>query len=247
VYVTDGNESIIIAHDPSGLYFPTIHSVIESDSRTLGVGKLAAPPQQGLTEIILALKLWSAITSVDDFIALYQNPPQLEKWGWLYEERCWTGEQLAQAFSVGMFAVDIIGVPGFEGIGRFFEVADQALLDGLRLSQFGAEYEIEQRLSQFKGAVRLRQYHAPIPILQPVGFCEDPPEESLVTPAPPQMSSDSLIVFRSMRDGFTEIYVMKADGSDQRRLTANNAGDDNPAWSPDGQTILFSSVPISVA
>jgi hypothetical protein len=38
------------------------------------------------------------------------------------------------------------------------------------------------------------------------------------------------IVFESYRDGNTEIYVMKADGSEQKRLTNNPADDWKPSW-----------------
>jgi Tol biopolymer transport system component len=38
-----------------------------------------------------------------------------------------------------------------------------------------------------------------------------------------------------------EIYVMNSDGSDQRRLTANDANDEPTSWSPDGQRIAFHS------
>ena len=38
-----------------------------------------------------------------------------------------------------------------------------------------------------------------------------------------------------------EIYVMNADGTDQTRLTNNDAIDINPSWSPDGEKIAFSS------
>jgi len=49
------------------------------------------------------------------------------------------------------------------------------------------------------------------------------------------------IAFTSDRDGNNEIYVMKADGSEQTRLTSNGGQDYFPAWSPDGTRIAFVS------
>ena len=49
------------------------------------------------------------------------------------------------------------------------------------------------------------------------------------------------IAFTSMRDGNSEIYVMDGDGSNQRRVTVNPAGDRLPTWSPDGKKIAFVS------
>jgi TolB protein len=49
------------------------------------------------------------------------------------------------------------------------------------------------------------------------------------------------IAFVSDRDGNFEIYLMKADGSSQTRLTNNPATDFQPAWSPDGKKIAFTS------
>src|SRR3989442_1285927 len=46
---------------------------------------------------------------------------------------------------------------------------------------------------------------------------------------------------RSDRTGDAEIFVMNLDGSGQANLTNRPEGDFDPAWSPDGTTIAFSS------
>ena len=47
------------------------------------------------------------------------------------------------------------------------------------------------------------------------------------------------IVFRSNRDGNSEIYVMSSFGNDQMRLTNYQEDDVSPSWSPNGQQIVF--------
>lgn len=49
------------------------------------------------------------------------------------------------------------------------------------------------------------------------------------------------IAFQSDRDGNYEIYVMDADGKNQRRLTNNLSYDEFPSWSSDGRSIVFQS------
>lgn len=56
----------------------------------------------------------------------------------------------------------------------------------------------------------------------------------------PRWSPDgSRIAFVSWRDGSSEIYTMRADGSELVRQTNSPDTDTNPLWSPDGRTLLF--------
>jgi TolB protein len=49
----------------------------------------------------------------------------------------------------------------------------------------------------------------------------------------------SFIAFASERTGSGDIYVMRADGSEVRRLTEHPAYEGAPSWSPDGKWIAF--------
>ncbi len=58
----------------------------------------------------------------------------------------------------------------------------------------------------------------------------------------PKYSPDGKqIVFSSRRDDDFEIYLMNADGSNQRRLTESPGVDTHPSISPDGKRIVFTS------
>ncbi|MBN1810232.1 MAG: protein kinase [Anaerolineae bacterium] len=49
------------------------------------------------------------------------------------------------------------------------------------------------------------------------------------------------VIYHDDRSGDNEIYVANADGSGEWRLTDHPANDTEPAWSPDGSCIIFSS------
>ena len=53
------------------------------------------------------------------------------------------------------------------------------------------------------------------------------------------LDAQAQIAFVSERDGNFEIYVMGADGKNQRRLTNNPLAEWDPSWSSDGERIAF--------
>jgi Tol biopolymer transport system component len=59
-------------------------------------------------------------------------------------------------------------------------------------------------------------------------------------PEPP-VEKTLKIAFISDRDGNAEIYVMNADGTNQKRLTQNDGADGPFSWSPDGSKICYVS------
>jgi dipeptidyl aminopeptidase/acylaminoacyl peptidase len=56
-----------------------------------------------------------------------------------------------------------------------------------------------------------------------------------------EIDFEGVIAFISGRDGNNEIYLMNTDGSNRIQITDNDVPDVLPKWSPDGNTIVFSS------
>jgi Tol biopolymer transport system component len=50
-----------------------------------------------------------------------------------------------------------------------------------------------------------------------------------------------LLAQRLVRPGKVEVFIMNADGSDQRQITHLGGANFGPSWTPDGKRIVFSS------
>ena len=58
----------------------------------------------------------------------------------------------------------------------------------------------------------------------------------------PEWSPDSsAVAFLSARDGAQQVYVISTSGGEATQLTHISTGADNVLWSPDGQTLAFTS------
>ena len=82
--------------------------------------------------------------------------------------------------------------------------------------------------------------------LPPTATAEPAPTaEPTLTALPPLSGSGGgVIAYVSEASGIPGIYIMNADGSDQRQLTEGY--DAHPSWSPDGRRIAFSTRPLNL-
>ncbi len=252
-FMQQGSSYLVLAIDPQGRYlagwsegFAEERSSPSSSFTTVGFLIPASPAYaQPLPLILLFLKAVSKVPSFRDLIAYLQDPPDLAYWGVLYHDTCWSGEELANYVgSVGLILPGIDDVAGVL-LGEMDEIARAIFF----LSQHVMEEDAKEYLMGLDRPVRIRTYHLGIPALGmvPVGWCEPEATPTPILPTPTPISPtptlgrpEDWIAFASDRDGDLEIYTMKVDGSNLRKLT-NNSDDEGPSWSPDGSRMVFHS------
>ena len=80
-----------------------------------------------------------------------------------------------------------------------------------------------------------------IPSSTPTPTITPTPTETLTPTITPQGGGYGQIAFASSRAGLPQIFLMNADGTNQRQLTGMPDGACQPDWSPDGKRIVFIS------
>jgi serine/threonine protein kinase len=70
---------------------------------------------------------------------------------------------------------------------------------------------------------------------------ETPTPTITLSPSPTAFGGSGQIAFASNRTGFMQVWLMNADGTQQRPITNMPDGACQPSWSPDGQKLAFIS------
>jgi Tol biopolymer transport system component len=61
-------------------------------------------------------------------------------------------------------------------------------------------------------------------------------------PSPEKLKRDQELLLKDLvKPEALDLWIMNADGSDQRKLTDNGAANFGPFWHPDGRRVIFSS------
>jgi hypothetical protein len=117
--IANGDNYLIVALDPAGKYLPAVNSGsfssktdLINNTHTSGSFLLNVIQQQeGYETVYLTLQLVDAIDniqSLQDLEDLLRGFPSIEKWGIGFFDTCWTGNQLADAFSVGTGTLGLV-------------------------------------------------------------------------------------------------------------------------------------------
>ena len=124
-------------------------------------------------------------------------------------------------------------------VGHYYLAKAYCLADsaGLACKEYGILSRLDYQAAQ---DTFLRQKVAVFLGLEPYALSRltfQPGNDAL-----PALSSDGKkIAFSSKRDGNTEIYVMDADGQNQKRITNNPATELMASFSPDGKSLAYVS------
>jgi TolB protein len=120
------------------------------------------------------------------------------------------------------------------------QIGADALVEG-ELSQSGKEVSVEFRVWDVPRCRKLmrKRYTGPATDLPRIARRIGDEIVGAFTGTPGVASTE--IAFISNRSGSPEVFLMDADGSGVRQATHNKSINNFPGWSPDGNTILYTS------
>jgi TolB protein len=120
------------------------------------------------------------------------------------------------------------------------QIGADALVEG-ELSQSGKEATVEFRVWDVARCTKLlrKRYTGPPSDLPRIARRIADEIVGAFTGKPGVASTE--IAFVSNRTGAPEVFIMNADGSDVRQGTHNRSINNFPGWSPDGNTIVYTS------
>jgi TolB protein len=120
------------------------------------------------------------------------------------------------------------------------QIGADALVEG-QLAR-GAEFSVEFRVWDVTRCTRLARKRYTQPATADPGYLAKRVADDVVAAfIGIRGVASTEIAFVSNRSGHPEIYVMGADGSHQRSATSNRSINNFPNWSPDGDTIIYTS------
>ncbi len=131
-----------------------------------------------------------------------------------------------RAYRDGVFRVDI---PNDSGL---YQISTDNVL------RFAQDDFVSGGQASAGNLVRLRLYDGPMSSIQVAALDRLPNANG---------GGNQALLFSSTRDGSSEIYTMKSDGGNQRRLTNSSATEFQSKWSPNGQKILYTRRETSTA
>ncbi|HKE11949.1 MAG TPA: Tol-Pal system beta propeller repeat protein TolB [Myxococcota bacterium] len=120
------------------------------------------------------------------------------------------------------------------------QIGADALVEG-ELSQSGKEASVEFRVWDVPRCRKLmrKRYTGPATDLPRIAKRIGDEIVGAFTGTPGVASTE--IAFISNRTGASEVFLMDADGSNVRQATHNKSINNFPSWSPDGNTIIYTS------
>jgi len=187
-FLSDGPRFLVIAVDVQRRYLASwvegAYSKSIIDARTQGgLFEILAPRAetfQSVQSVLFALDRYQDILTFKDFLSLAKDPPKLYQWNLFYEDRCWTGEQLAnyaglQSKAAGI-AFDLI-IPGaVEAGGAVVDQAEEIMQALTAISLHTAEQDAKDLLMKQTRTFKIRTYKLGIPVISmvPLGYCDTP-------------------------------------------------------------------------